>query len=869
MVVSQILDSRPLDLPVAHEARYDSLDVKDSSRCESGTRTRIQERICLWADDDSGEPLFWLVGPAGTGKSTIARTIADLLENKNRLAAGYFFKRGEEGRNGTSRLFPTLASQLTETFPAFKGCLRKSLGDLDRDAVEKKGLDVQFNRLLSLPLADLSRGTSRLTMVIIIDALDECERPDHLKQVLALLSKLGAGNTICLRVLVTSRSTSAVRAAFGGVRYRNLDLETEYRDETQTDVATFLMQRFTSIKNRFGISDPWPDQQQLDRLIHLSTTPSPLFIYAATLCRFIDTDERDDPMDQLNLWLQQCDSNTPQLDQIYLPILHYALFGSYNIHEKPKPLAENLRTELFDVLGAVVLVVTPLSSTAMAALLGIPTHRVALLLRHLHAVLSIPCDPQSPVQLLHKSFSDFLLSPQGSDGCDYGVDATQTHAMLAAKCIQRMEKGLKQDICDIRKHDVSRSEIEQHVIDKHIPADLRYACVYWVYHLQRSKGSLGGEVPLFLYKHLLHWLEALVLLGRFWVCAVAINQLLKMCQQCPNSHGELHDFIKDAEKVIANFGPFIRETPLQIYKTLILFSPVASKVRQNFWDQRPRDLRIQGVKSDWNTHDAERGVIKVISPDSQTVVSSNSTLWLWDTTTGVCRQVLEGHRRKVTAVTFSPDGQIVASASWDWTVRLWDTTTGICCQVLEGHRDRVTAVAFSPDGQIVASASWDWTVRLWDTTTDVCRQVLEGHRRKVTAVAFSPDGQTVASASNDETVRCWDVATGMHRQTLSSCFTRSLAFSPSSSTVLLTDFGALDLLTTSFIGESSPPKEIVLSPASSSIGLSPDKTWIVKGGEKVVWLPRDYTPWSTAVRGSAMFVSCSEGHFLRIVATMT
>lgn len=224
-----------------------------------------------------------------------------------------------------------------------------------------------------LPQTDANHGS----WIIIIDALDECEQPGHLSQVLALLSKLGTVNAVCLRVLITSRSTSAVVAALNSVRYRSLDLEAEHRNETRSDVANFLKQKFAVIKHQWEILENWPDPAQLDRLIHLSTTPSPLLIYTTTLYRFIDNpDKRGNPVDQLKLWLRQCDSNTPQLNQVYLPILHYVLFGSYNVHEKPKPLAENLRMELFDVLGAVILAATPLLYKPIAALLGIPSRRV-------------------------------------------------------------------------------------------------------------------------------------------------------------------------------------------------------------------------------------------------------------------------------------------------------------------------------------------------------------------------------------------------------------------------------------------------------------------------------------------------------------
>ena len=251
------------------------------------------------------------------------------------------------------------------------------------------------------------------------------------------------------------------------------------------------------------------------------------------------------------------------------------------------------------------------------------------------------------------------------------------------------------------------------------------------------------------------------------------------------------------------------------------------------------------------------------SPDGQRIASASwdNTVRLWDATSGEALLTLRGHQHSVAAVTFSPDGLRIASASRDSTLRLWDASSGEALLALQGHQHWVNAVAFSPDGLRIASASHDKTVRLWDVVSGKALLTLQGHQDSVTTVAFSPDGLRIASASHDKTLRLWGPGNGEALLTLQGHqhWVNAVAFSPDGlriasasydKTLRLWDVTNGEFLL-ALLGHQDSVTSVAFSPDGQRIAsASHDKTvrlWDVSSGEVLLSLQGHQDSITTAV----------------------
>lgn len=486
-------------------AAFDSYVDQHEDQCLPGTRTEILSQIREWASSPNDRCIFWLNGIAGTGKSTISRTLADSFSRSKLLGASFFFKRGERDRGNARKLFPTIARQLAISIPQITPVLQATVRD--NPGIITKGMREQFEKLLLQPLQSLELLKIPIhTRVIVIDALDECEGDDDIRLILQLLPQLQNLTAMRLRVLLTSRPDLPIRLGFLRIAdndHRDFFLHDIPLEVIKHDISLFFDCRLREIRTERFLPTDWPGDESLQQLVALSV---PLFIFAATICRVFEEPDWH-PIDSLAMILSR-QNDQSKLDGTYLPVLDRLLSRQ---QEKYK---EKFISEFRQVIGAIMILESPLSVISLSKLLDLPKRLIHLRLDPLHSVLRVPIKETVPVRLFHLSFRDFLLDPETRTKTPFWVDREAMHHKLTIQCLRTCQ-NLRKNICGLASDGTQRAEIGRQTIDDCLPPELQYSCRYWVHHITQCMEQNGvmDDALLFLQNHFLHWVEAMSLLG--------------------------------------------------------------------------------------------------------------------------------------------------------------------------------------------------------------------------------------------------------------------------------------------------------------------------------------------------------------------
>lgn len=483
-------------------------------------------------------------GLAGTGKSTIARTVARNYYTQQRLGASFFFSRGGGDVSHAGRFVTSLAVQLAHNIPIFRQHICDAIAE--RSDIASQSLRDQWHHLILCPLSKLG-GTS--SYVLVVDALDECNDDNDIRMIVQLLAEARSLRSVRLRVFLTSRPEVPIRHGFGQVpdaEHQDFVLHSISPSIIDNDIKLFLEYNLQLIASECCQAADWPGEEVIRRLVQ---SASGLFIWAATACRFIreggqfvadrlhvilndssptdglpanGSSAEDSCMDEPSAILPE-----KRLNSIYLTVLNNPI-RKYRKSEK-----EIWYRLVRETLGTIVLLFSPLSVSSLAGLLCVSVENVHRMLYELHSILDAPQDTTRFVRLHHPSFRDFLLDKERCGDAKLWVDEKQAHYALADNCIKLMSSSLKRDICDTNDPGAPAIGMKRDRLEQCLPLELQYACLYWIQHLQKSGVRLSdnnnnnnnNNVHDFLKEHFLHWLEALGWMGKVSEGIHAINSL--------------------------------------------------------------------------------------------------------------------------------------------------------------------------------------------------------------------------------------------------------------------------------------------------------------------------------------------------------
>lgn len=505
LVASSLLRLRPADL-----------DASDRGECLSGTRVELLDSVINWASSaPTNHPILWLNGVAGSGKSTISTTIANNLREQRRLGAFVFFNRDITERSIARNVIRSIAYHLGLFDTRIGSTISAAIDSIP--SIAEAPIRLQFTKLLIEPLASLPILATEPPILVVLDALDECDTVQGRRELLRLLGEESTRLPPFLRILITSRAECDIVSALGShehILVRSLTLNSQSNNE---DIIMFIRDQMATIRARHGflpLASDWPGQDVIETLAQCA---SGLFVWASTACRFIG--DGHDPEVNLSIVLRSDPASEPDvaLDALYNMAVQSA--GNW----KDPVFISDFQT----IMGTILAAKNPVTHMTIDKLTGLCVRRPSI-----HTISLLGCvlswSDTEPIRFLHPSFADFLSNVARCRSKLWCIDLPQHERRMAIHCLSYLDRRLTLNICGLT--------LSQAPITVVLSDEISYASEYWIEHVCSVTDQVWPVIKIlepFIFHHFLHWVEAMSITKKSRTTTHRVQCLFDWIVVCP------------------------------------------------------------------------------------------------------------------------------------------------------------------------------------------------------------------------------------------------------------------------------------------------------------------------------------------------
>lgn len=812
-------EARLQKLNVAADAHYRSGGKNAHQNCMDNTRVDLLRDIWKWVWDVAASTpnIFWLRGIAGTGKSTISHTISEQADTGGTkiLGGSFFCSRGDAVLSNPRSIFPTVAFQLASFDAAFEKHLIQALADNTR--LPYVTLRDQLEELIVGPFNAALPGTKRPVVLVVLDALDECEEAQTRELLTCLVDvKL----PIHLKFLITARPEVAIRTVLepsSPVACPVLVLDIA-SFQVRADIEHYLDEEFKVVPRRTGLQFSASPEE----IAVLTKQAGDLFIVASTAVRFV-TKPSSNPRRQLEAILHPDASSSgaypfSELDRLYTIILNSAIppldSNASNFDHAMTTEERHQCLQLFQtVVGMIILLRDPIPISSMERLAGLIDQDVRAALSQLHSVIYVPpLGYDGSPHIHHPSFTDFLCIR--CKYLDFFIDRTVHERQLSLWCFSRMEICLTDRFHGHVDPAISNDHVEglADKVNTAFALDVQYACRHWPSHVsltRKGDPQVVEALEKFLCKRLIWWIEVMSLLGDLgraaegvmdvqrWAVSRPIPIWTHFCtdilrQAMSRTSSSILTLLNDTYRLLLGHMETIASSAPQLYRSVLPFIPSSTELSRIHGSLAEPHLEIvEGRDSVWPAFLAvlpgeEQATALTFSPNGKILAAATQygTVCIWDAVTGASVARLErsdgGEPRMwrwrpssfPQTLAFSSDGLRLTSITFDEAC-LWDMVAHKLMRIVrDPHQEGYDTIGslsplLSPSGQRLATVGisedrpsepalaslWDWV-----TGTLVCE--LKGHSDKIIRFYFSPDNLRLVGEQENGRVCLWNGLTG-------------------------------------------------------------------------------------------------------------